>query len=152
ATYIPFFGSGWPCECRTGVIRISFGTVYDVGRRETDPKGWKRLDWKVVPQSFFAWQVGNAEHANQWDLQGTPYNSAQKARCTIVLSRLKLTTVMAAPLNFVYRWAVPAAAIFALGQAAIYDVKGGTRAVIFDRLSGVQEKVINEGTHFLIPW
>merc|ERR1712029_974855 len=31
-------------------------------------------------------------------------------------------------------------------------VKGGTRAVIFDRLSGVQEKVVNEGTHFLIPW
>jgi prohibitin 1 len=34
----------------------------------------------------------------------------------------------------------------------IYDVKGGTRAVIFDRLSGVQEQVVNEGTHFLIPW
>jgi len=59
---------------------------------------------------------------------------------------------MAAPLSFIYKWAVPAAAIFALGQAAMYDVKGGTRAVIFDRLSGVQEKVINEGTHFLVPW
>ena len=37
-------------------------------------------------------------------------------------------------------------------QASIYDVKGGTRAVIFDRLSGVKETVMNEGTHFLIPW
>lgn len=37
-------------------------------------------------------------------------------------------------------------------QQSIYDVKGGTRAVIFDRLSGVKEDVINEGTHFLIPW
>lgn len=34
----------------------------------------------------------------------------------------------------------------------MYDVKGGTRAVIFDRLSGVKEDVANEGTHFLIPW
>lgn len=34
----------------------------------------------------------------------------------------------------------------------MYDVKGGTRAVIFDRLQGVKENVINEGTHFLIPW
>merc|ERR1712054_370816 len=35
---------------------------------------------------------------------------------------------------------------------ALNDVKGGTRAVIFDRLSGVKEDVINEGTHFLVPW
>ncbi|TLD31043.1 hypothetical protein PspLS_02920 [Pyricularia sp. CBS 133598] len=41
---------------------------------------------------------------------------------------------------------------FATAQASIYDVKGGTRAVIFDRLSGVKETVVNEGTHFLIPW
>ena len=61
---------------------------------------------------------------------------------------------MAAPnvLNNIGRWAIPAAILFSLGQASIYDVKGGTRAVIFDRLSGVQDQVINEGTHFLIPW
>lgn len=56
---------------------------------------------------------------------------------------------------------------------SIYDVKGGTRAVIFDRWMGVKEKVcllvlkdvgdvmkvadmeeqvVNEGTHFLVPW
>ncbi|CCH41868.1 Prohibitin-1 [Wickerhamomyces ciferrii] len=34
----------------------------------------------------------------------------------------------------------------------MYDVKGGSRAVIFDRLSGVQQSVVGEGTHFLIPW
>ena len=34
----------------------------------------------------------------------------------------------------------------------MYDVKGGTRAVIFDRLGGVKDQVMNEGTHFLIPW
>lgn len=34
----------------------------------------------------------------------------------------------------------------------MYDVRGGTRAVIFDRLSGVKQQVVEEGTHFLIPW
>jgi len=54
--------------------------------------------------------------------------------------------------SFVYKAAVPLGALFALGNAAIYDVKGGTRAVIFDRLQGVKEDVVNEGTHFLVPW
>lgn len=31
-------------------------------------------------------------------------------------------------------------------------VDGGQRAVIFDRLRGVQDEVVGEGTHFLIPW
>ena len=31
-------------------------------------------------------------------------------------------------------------------------VRGGQRAVIFDRLQGVKQNVIGEGTHFLIPW
>lgn len=34
----------------------------------------------------------------------------------------------------------------------MFDVKGGSRAVIFDRLSGVKQGVIGEGTHFLVPW
>jgi prohibitin 1 len=61
---------------------------------------------------------------------------------------------MAAPnvLNNIGRWAIPAALLFSLGQASMYDVKGGTRAVIFDRLAGVKDEVVNEGTHFLIPW
>ncbi|KAL2220751.1 prohibitin [Thermoascus aurantiacus ATCC 26904] len=52
----------------------------------------------------------------------------------------------------VYKWAIPVGGgIFLLSQS-MYDVKGGSRAVIFDRLTGVQDKVVNEGTHFLIPW
>jgi prohibitin 1 len=54
--------------------------------------------------------------------------------------------------NALLRWfALPIAGALAL-DASMYDVKGGSRAVIFDRLTGVQEKVIGEGTHFLIPW
>lgn len=59
---------------------------------------------------------------------------------------------MANALQNVYRLAVPVAAGAFLFNASIYDVRGGTRAVIFDRLSGVKEQVINEGTHFLVPW
>ncbi|CAH1789836.1 unnamed protein product [Owenia fusiformis] len=37
-------------------------------------------------------------------------------------------------------------------QSALYNVDGGHRAVIFDRFRGVQQNVIGEGTHFMIPW
>ena len=59
---------------------------------------------------------------------------------------------MANALGAVYKMAIPLAIGGSLVQASMYDVKGGTRAVIFDRLSGVKENVVNEGTHFLIPW
>ena len=59
---------------------------------------------------------------------------------------------MAAGLQTLYRYAIPLAVGVSLAQASLYDVKGGTRAVIFDRLSGVKDTVVNEGTHFLVPW
>ena len=59
---------------------------------------------------------------------------------------------MASTLSAVYRYAIPIAIGASFAQASIYDVKGGTRAVIFDRLSGVKDSVVNEGTHFLVPW
>ncbi|KAI0472635.1 putative prohibitin-1 [Xylariaceae sp. FL0804] len=48
--------------------------------------------------------------------------------------------------------AVPMAVISSVVSNALYDVRGGTRAVIFDRLQGVKEGVVNEGTHLLVPW
>ncbi|KAG7193719.1 Prohibitin-1, subunit of the prohibitin complex (Phb1p-Phb2p) [Scheffersomyces spartinae] len=54
--------------------------------------------------------------------------------------------------EFVSKIAIPAGVALTLGQSAIYDVEGGKRAVIFDRLQGVQPDVIGEGTHFMIPW
>lgn len=39
-----------------------------------------------------------------------------------------------------------------ISESCLYDVDGGRRAVIFDKLNGgIQQKVINEGTHFRIP-
>src|SRR5579862_5197281 len=59
---------------------------------------------------------------------------------------------MAQALGAVYKYAIPLALGYSFMQASIYDVRGGTRAVIFDRLSGVKKDVVEEGTHFLIPW
>jgi prohibitin 1 len=54
--------------------------------------------------------------------------------------------------DFILKIAIPAGVAITLGQSALYDVEGGKRAVIFDRLKGVQNEVVGEGTHFLIPW
>ncbi|KFY22498.1 hypothetical protein V493_06542 [Pseudogymnoascus sp. VKM F-4281 (FW-2241)] len=59
---------------------------------------------------------------------------------------------MAQALNALYKLAIPLAVGVSFAQASIYDVKGGSRAVIFDRLAGVKENVVSEGTHFLVPW
>ncbi|CAH2046513.1 unnamed protein product [Thlaspi arvense] len=35
---------------------------------------------------------------------------------------------------------------------SIYNVEGGQRAIVFNRITGIKEKVYPEGTHFMIPW
>ncbi|KAJ0245160.1 Prohibitin-2 [Hirschfeldia incana] len=35
---------------------------------------------------------------------------------------------------------------------SLYNVEGGHRAVMFNRLTGIKEKVYPEGTHFMLPW
>ncbi|KAG9149912.1 hypothetical protein Leryth_009990 [Lithospermum erythrorhizon] len=56
----------------------------------------------------------------------------------------------------------PASALVKLGLLAgigiygvsnsLYNVEGGHRAIVFNRIIGVKEKVYPEGTHFMIPW
>ncbi|ODQ78536.1 hypothetical protein BABINDRAFT_172285 [Babjeviella inositovora NRRL Y-12698] len=55
-------------------------------------------------------------------------------------------------INVLNKIAIPAIVGISLAQSAIYDVQGGSRAVIFDRMSGVKQTVVGEGTHFLVPW
>lgn len=38
-----------------------------------------------------------------------------------------------------------------ISEYCLFDVEPGTRAVIFDKIGGVQEKVVGEGTWFRIP-
>jgi len=43
-------------------------------------------------------------------------------------------------------------ALGAIPTFCLFDVDGGERAVVLKMLSGVEEKVRGEGTHFKIPW
>ncbi|RHZ57259.1 hypothetical protein Glove_391g6 [Diversispora epigaea] len=55
-------------------------------------------------------------------------------------------------LEKIAKLAIPVGLAVSLAQNSIYDVQGGFRAVIFDRLKGVKETPVGEGTHFRIPW
>ncbi|GAB2280341.1 Prohibitin-1, subunit of the prohibitin complex (Phb1p-Phb2p) [Dionaea muscipula] len=35
---------------------------------------------------------------------------------------------------------------------SLYNVDGGHRAIVFNRIYGIKDKVYPEGTHFIIPW
>jgi len=59
---------------------------------------------------------------------------------------------MANILNSIARWSIGLGIIGTAVNYSMYNVEGGHRAVIFNRLGGVGQIVINEGTHFLIPW
>lgn len=37
-------------------------------------------------------------------------------------------------------------------QNGLYNVEAGHRAILFNRITGLGEKVYSEGTHFMIPW
>ncbi|KAG2217210.1 hypothetical protein INT45_011648 [Circinella minor] len=59
---------------------------------------------------------------------------------------------MAAILEKIAKLAIPAGLAIGGLQSAMYDVQGGHRAVIFDRVQGVKDTSSGEGTHFLVPW
>lgn len=50
------------------------------------------------------------------------------------------------------RWALPVTIAISGINYSMYNVIPGHRAVIFDRIKGVTDTQIGEGTHFLIPW
>ncbi|KAJ3337274.1 Prohibitin-1, subunit of the prohibitin complex (Phb1p-Phb2p) [Gonapodya sp. JEL0774] len=58
----------------------------------------------------------------------------------------------AALLERLGRWALPIGAAITGLQYSMYDVQGGHRAVLFDRVRGVLPEPVGEGTHFLVPW
>ncbi|CAO3595728.1 unnamed protein product [Absidia cylindrospora] len=59
---------------------------------------------------------------------------------------------MAAALQVLAKWAIPVGLAVGGVQSAMYNVQGGYRAVIFNRIQGVKTESIGEGTHFLVPW
>ncbi|XP_031389782.1 prohibitin-1, mitochondrial-like isoform X2 [Punica granatum] len=41
--------------------------------------------------------------------------------------------------------------LYAVGNS-LYNVEGGHRAIVFNRITGIKDKVYPEGTHLMIPW
>lgn len=54
--------------------------------------------------------------------------------------------------NIISKLALPVSAAVLIADLSLYDVKGGERAVIFDRFSGIKSQVVGEGMNFVIPW
>ncbi|OAY75804.1 Prohibitin-6, mitochondrial [Ananas comosus] len=46
---------------------------------------------------------------------------------------------------------VGGAAVYA-ALNSLYNVEGGHRAIVFNRIQGIKDKVYPEGTHLMIPW
>ena len=52
-------------------------------------------------------------------------------------------------------FAVVALGLLGIGYAVrscVYTVEGGHRSILFSRISGLGNEVMNEGWHFRIPW
>ncbi|KAL4420948.1 hypothetical protein ABPG77_004577 [Micractinium sp. CCAP 211/92] len=43
------------------------------------------------------------------------------------------------------------AAVYGLANS-LFNVEGGHRAIVFNRISGIKDTVYEEGTHFMVPW
>ena len=43
------------------------------------------------------------------------------------------------------------AVVYGLANS-IFNVEGGHRAIVFNRVVGVKDEVFAEGTHFMLPW
>ncbi|KAJ3683486.1 hypothetical protein LUZ60_013713 [Juncus effusus] len=48
--------------------------------------------------------------------------------------------------------AVVGGAVVYAAVNSLYNVDGGHRAIVFNRIQGIKEEVYPEGTHFMIPW
>lgn len=55
-------------------------------------------------------------------------------------------------LTTISRVGIGLSGIAVLPSLCLFDVDGGQRAVVLNMLSGVEDKVRGEGTHFKIPW
>lgn len=56
------------------------------------------------------------------------------------------------PAGMAVKLIVGGGAVAYLGYNSLFDVQGGHRAVMFNRIYGVTDTVHAEGTHFRVPW
>lgn len=150
-THIPFLVSTEPTIVTESKTSQRTRCSKQASVVEKSPKGTEKTvgrSWKSAGDASPDPATANLRHHFQLCASIPPSTNDD-----LPLPPLKTSRTMAANgLYNIYRLAIPVATGAMLVNASLYDVRGGTRAVIFDRLSGVQEKVVNEGTHFLVPW
>lgn len=56
------------------------------------------------------------------------------------------------PLLALAKGAVGIGVLAYAGYHSLFNVEGGHRAIVFNRLVGIKENIYTEGTHFMIPW
>ncbi|KDD76098.1 hypothetical protein H632_c357p0, partial [Helicosporidium sp. ATCC 50920] len=74
------------------------------------------------------------------------------SRDLVAMAQQEAAKALANVLSKVARYSVLLGIGGSAVQASIYNVDGGERAVMYDRLQGVIETPVGEGTHFRIPW
>uniref|UniRef100_A0A0G4HNS1 Prohibitin n=1 Tax=Chromera velia CCMP2878 TaxID=1169474 RepID=A0A0G4HNS1_9ALVE len=55
-------------------------------------------------------------------------------------------------LTNMYRGGLAIGSVGLIPYFCLYNVDGGERVVMFNRFGGVSDKVVGEGTHFMVPW
>ena len=59
---------------------------------------------------------------------------------------------VAGHLTALAKYSLGLGAAVSFASSSLYSVDGGKRAVIFSRASGIQQEVMGEGLHFVVPW
>ncbi|CAL1392932.1 unnamed protein product [Linum trigynum] len=54
--------------------------------------------------------------------------------------------------SFLVKLGVAAGAVVYAAANCLYNVEGGHRAIVFNRITGIHNKTYPEGTHFVFPW
>ena len=56
------------------------------------------------------------------------------------------------PLGALAKAVVGAGALAYFGNECLFNVEGGHRAVVYNRLTGLKDDIKSEGTHIIVPW
>lgn len=78
-------------------------------------------------------------------------SAAWRFLCWLGIMSQQAAAALSKLLTNVARYSVALGVAGGALQAAMYNVDGGERAVIFDRFRGVIQETSGEGTHFLVP-
>ena len=77
---------------------------------------------------------------------------ADKAKKLVDAARNMKMPKGGGPLGALAKAAAAAGAVGYLASNALFNVEGGHAAVKYNRLTGLNDDIFSEGTHFMVPW